>query len=503
MKQNLQDSIVLITSSKPDNSRFGTGFVVHQDELGTYIVTCAHVINDVGGYENVKVDNDAAKIQSLGCEESIDMAVLRVEKQLNKPSLRPSYSAESHSSFITVGFQLYGKRKLSRKLQGELGELVRLTHSGKERIKAWDLKITGDNGLQPGYSGSPVIDEANGCVLGVVSDSQGGGEKGLAIAIENLNQICLYDFLSDLGQETGNAQKIKYSDSQNLPKLGPLVSKMCNRWPHVCDFLELFQKACQDCPDQPQFYFIHGNKGESHCSFTLRLIKNYIEKYSETKWGEQNAAVVTRNITWWPLEGSLEERKRNLIMNLFSALDESYMGTDDYSLSSLIKLRCLNNKDSVFVIKHNIHTSEWDDNSEELIRWYVEDYWNILECYGEMPQFLIFFNIEYVSVNQLTWTQRIFKRHDVLKKRITDFLEDISTSLQEQFPCKLIQELAPVKESDLIQWFADYFAHENEMKRQDRIKSIFREENQQKSMAEVEMWLEEIIEEYHKMEMSV
>jgi hypothetical protein len=49
--------------------------------------------------------------------------------------------------------------------------------------------LRGEYYLQPGYSGSPVIDRENGCVLGVVTHQIGKGEKGLAISIQALVKI--------------------------------------------------------------------------------------------------------------------------------------------------------------------------------------------------------------------------------------------------------------------------------------------------------------------------
>ena len=46
MNQSIEKSTFLIKSS--ENSSFGTGFVVYRDEKGTYLVSCAHVIDDCG-----------------------------------------------------------------------------------------------------------------------------------------------------------------------------------------------------------------------------------------------------------------------------------------------------------------------------------------------------------------------------------------------------------------------------------------------------------------------
>jgi hypothetical protein len=51
------------------------------------------------------------------------------------------------------------------------------------------LEIVDDYPLQPGYSGSPVVDQTGGAVLGVVSHRHGEGKRGLAISVEALTKI--------------------------------------------------------------------------------------------------------------------------------------------------------------------------------------------------------------------------------------------------------------------------------------------------------------------------
>jgi hypothetical protein len=193
MSINFSDSVVLITSSSAEHSRnFGTGFVIYQDEQVTYLLTCAHVVRDVGGSEQIKADGMPATVAASGDEQGFDLAVLRIEGVLDKPRLSLCAIGEEEKSFIISGFYEFASRTppVLRNLRGNLGEQIKLTSSDRrERINAWDLRIESKHHLQPGYSGSPVIDEATGYVLGVVSYRIGKGEEGLAISIEALNKI--------------------------------------------------------------------------------------------------------------------------------------------------------------------------------------------------------------------------------------------------------------------------------------------------------------------------
>ncbi len=182
-------SAVLITSSVPDNNYFGTGFVIHQDEDGTYLLTCAHVVQDVGGPDEVVAGGNKASIVASGAEDGTDLAVLRTEGLRDKLPLPLNSKASRGQRFKTAGFQQYGwSTYLIRPLDGVLGHQVEIGRSQSSLAKAWDLKITDEYQLQPGYSGSPVVDE-EGYVIAVVSTRQSEGTKGLAISVAALTKV--------------------------------------------------------------------------------------------------------------------------------------------------------------------------------------------------------------------------------------------------------------------------------------------------------------------------
>ena len=70
--EDLQKSIVLITSSESNNSRFGTGFIIRQVSGTAYVLTCAHVVRDVGGTEKVKADSKPATVIASGEDDGVN-----------------------------------------------------------------------------------------------------------------------------------------------------------------------------------------------------------------------------------------------------------------------------------------------------------------------------------------------------------------------------------------------------------------------------------------------
>src|SRR5687767_11446070 len=99
-----RDSVVLITSSEPAIDAFGTGFVVHRDEQGSYVVTCAHVIRDVGGPETTKAADLPATVVAIGDDDVLDLAVVRVPGLLDKQTMVLQIEAQEGAPFIAVGF---------------------------------------------------------------------------------------------------------------------------------------------------------------------------------------------------------------------------------------------------------------------------------------------------------------------------------------------------------------------------------------------------------------
>jgi tetratricopeptide (TPR) repeat protein len=189
-------SVVLITSRDPklqEKGTFGTGFVVHRSDEATYVLTCAHVVRDVGGKDTVLAGGITASVVVSGADRGFDLAVLRVERCLDVPVLELSISGRAGTPFIVAGcYQFDGKQtRLVREIKGVLGKkkINILSTDGKDRIEAWDLKVEGKDVLHAGYSGSPVVDKARGAVVAIVSHLVGKGDNGLGIAIESLKKI--------------------------------------------------------------------------------------------------------------------------------------------------------------------------------------------------------------------------------------------------------------------------------------------------------------------------
>jgi hypothetical protein len=168
-----------------NNSSFGTGFVIDSDKRGVYILTCGHVVDDVG---TPVVENVLAKVVAKG--KFIDMAVLYVSKLHLSPL--PLQIDECDSLDVEViGFSSFNKSLTQKKhIKAMLYQEAIELHSKENELFYTVRKIKADDGFNfdRGNSGSPVICKNSGRVIAMVSNKE-GSDIGYAIDIVNLKTV--------------------------------------------------------------------------------------------------------------------------------------------------------------------------------------------------------------------------------------------------------------------------------------------------------------------------
>src|SRR5579862_3513940 len=108
MEADLLDSVVIVRGSSPN--RFGTGFVFLREGDVSYVLTCRHVVDDVGGESALLVSNVSATLIAHDDADGFDLAVLRVDRPLLCPVLVLCTSSREEDEFTTVGFHALGKK---------------------------------------------------------------------------------------------------------------------------------------------------------------------------------------------------------------------------------------------------------------------------------------------------------------------------------------------------------------------------------------------------------
>ncbi len=182
------ESVVFIESENPTNDAFGTGFVIYNDGLGVFILTCKHVVDEV-----VSPVINERFAQIVTSSNTTDMALLYVPK-LNLKAL-PMQSDSCNSLDIDViGFSLFNqdytqKKHIFAKLFKEPIELFSIeTHQSFNAIK---LKAKDNFRFSRGNSGSPVVCKESGKVIAMVSNKEG---RDIAYAVE-------VSYLTDIWKE--------------------------------------------------------------------------------------------------------------------------------------------------------------------------------------------------------------------------------------------------------------------------------------------------------------
>lgn len=182
-------SIVLVESRQPENKSFGTGFVVAHGESVSYIVTCAHVVRDVGGVDQVKAAAALARVVALGEDNGLDLAVLETPRLHGRSPLLLHEGARREQPVEIEGYYKYIAFRPLEAVRGLLGGSFRLSDTQQQDfVLAWHIAIDDKEKLLGGYSGSPVCDAESGAVFGVVITRE-GEKQGRAISIAALRVV--------------------------------------------------------------------------------------------------------------------------------------------------------------------------------------------------------------------------------------------------------------------------------------------------------------------------
>ncbi len=187
------EAVVLIQSR--DGKVTGTGFAIHHEGDKTWILTCAHVVEDAGGANNslIKFGKEQRNVELLegccGSKATIDLAMLQIDA-LALPTLSLCPDGKTGEDFQIPGFAKLAGDYAAEPVKGRLGNQFPLEKAAGPRLNAWQLRVTGDIPLVGGYSGSPVVRVGALEVVAVATHEQYKGERGYAIDIAHVGDLC-------------------------------------------------------------------------------------------------------------------------------------------------------------------------------------------------------------------------------------------------------------------------------------------------------------------------
>jgi len=199
-ESNITNNVVAVTNQNPTSQHFGTAFVIYRTQTTTYLLTCKHVLDDVG-VEGLQVGYQPASVVAV--DEHFDLALLRCEGQLDAPTLRLKRLTDSQANLRGAGYSSLGKHSLAIQTY-ELVIQSRVELESKQRqcrSHGWRLQASAE--LVAGCSGAPALD-AQGFVVGIISHKL-SNEQAFAVSIEALLKIwpdAPTDLLPSMSQST-------------------------------------------------------------------------------------------------------------------------------------------------------------------------------------------------------------------------------------------------------------------------------------------------------------
>ncbi len=159
------DSILQITSSSTKG--IGTGFVIESDANGTVVATCSHVVSTCGS-ASILVEGVEAIVQNDFAEYGLDLAILYVEG-LQRDSL---VVQEAKSDKV----KLFGYTQFNTNIRANIKGEWMLDVDAKYDVSLRGegqtidtIRLSSKHKISSGYSGSPVICEQSGVVVGMVA----------------------------------------------------------------------------------------------------------------------------------------------------------------------------------------------------------------------------------------------------------------------------------------------------------------------------------------------
>lgn len=484
MKRRIETSVFRITSRRPEKdfkNLHGTGFLFYRDDDFDYILTCRHVIRDLGGAGHVNVDarkpEDVVLLSEKGPD---DLAIIKVAtgKLSKAPVLELCPAQAPDREILIIGyFKLpirdfkLSKEPVRSRLNGYSGHA-----QGPEPgdAKVWKLEITGKNKLQVGYSGSPAVDKETGKVIGVVNMKIGDGAQGYAVSIETL-----LERWRDIPESLRQALK----SVEGKPKRPPafesepdgsdktcilnINSKLCNREEQVSCFLKFFKERQEPSyRNRPQFYIVHGF--ENDCPWSLVERFKYELTTSLKKDVLKPFKVRPKNLF------SSSGDNRDIIADLFECVKEREVSVQEKNIDALCALPNIV-QHPIVMICHTFSTDEWHSHYAALFSGYFNQFWSDAFDYMDQPLFLVFLNIEHKPVTEKGWLKR-FSAHRKIAA-VERQLKKIAASVENT--C-LIPEMKPVTINQVYDWYGQHISNktnEDETWWRSKIKSLFNDLN--------------------------
>ncbi|MGK7874196.1 MAG: AAA-like domain-containing protein [Xenococcaceae cyanobacterium] len=170
-----------VAIATPQGEVGGTGFFISPKG---HLLTCAHVVEDVGGWEKVRVKGQAVSLVYLGDRTEDDFAVLLLSGyQGNFVPL--SLNFKPMARFLAIG---YGRRDFPEGASIDGGITDINPHKKYNNLLMLRLRVMADaQRIQGGYSGSPAFDAETQRAIGLIAVCD-NTEGALAVPLTTMRE---------------------------------------------------------------------------------------------------------------------------------------------------------------------------------------------------------------------------------------------------------------------------------------------------------------------------
>ena len=163
MSWELVKTCTVAIASSQDDRICGTGFFISPEG---HLLTCAHVVEDAGGWLEVRVNGQPVRLVYLGDRTQDDFAILQVADYQGQ-AVPLSLTFAPMNRFLSIG---YGRPDFPQgaSIDGTITDLNPQANFGN--LPMLRLRIKADaQRVQGGYSGSPVFDAESQRVIGLIA----------------------------------------------------------------------------------------------------------------------------------------------------------------------------------------------------------------------------------------------------------------------------------------------------------------------------------------------
>lgn len=512
MDRELLRSVILIRSTDKDKTDIGTGFVVHQDAVGAFLVTCTHVLDPLGDWQSnsmlghpkgeslIKAADLTAQVVAFAPSEGADIAVLRVEGLLGRTPFEVWAGGNEGDRCESRGYEACEvKLPANREGRAEVNKLIKprlggvkstfMLYTPLDSAQIPYIQLRADEySFQPGHSGGPLLHAESQRVIGVIrvrgeiTDTNFSFTGGYAVGIE---AIC--DVWTDMPSrikvalgigERGPAANSQPDTSERAPEIEYLL-RLCDRITPTGRFKTIYEEMRDLNPDtarsQAHIHFIGGIDQDEHEDFVTRLVEHELPKLP-VLCGKDRGTPLFGKVAW-PIEDiqggmrveRLEGRFKESILRLFVPPKKlALLENDPADLKRVIDAGLAPwVKDHPLVIASlEIPFQFWGNDSSHLLRKFV-DYWATQRSPNTI--FLAFVSLVYPPEGRgLARLRERFALGGGMRQSPKQLISRRNDVFFSQIP-----ELGPVQRFEAERWLKDRGVFRESMERTQEIARIY------------------------------